>query len=146
MHTYSSLSRKNFTFFVPPEIRTGSFLNNERMAQYWPHMACLIHILLNSNTIYSDGEWNVTCKGDIHNDFDGYCLPHVAVESVHADWVRAHATFTLLWAGCDSVFLQCNTPVYERTYGIIVLRVQPTRTLKQRHIFSNVRTSMVWTL
>ena len=119
MHTYSSLSRKNFTFFVPPEIRTGSFLNNERMAQYWPHMACLIHILLNSNTIYSDCEWNVACKGDIHNDFDGYCLPHVAVESVHADWVRAHATFTLLWAGCDSVFLQC---IFNGTIHLLTLK------------------------
>jgi len=30
----------------------------------------------------------------------------VTVESVDEDWVRAHATFALLWAECDLVFLQ----------------------------------------
>jgi len=77
------------------EIRTGTCLNNERM-------------LLNFNTTYNVWESHVACNGDIHPEFDGFYLPHVTVENVHADWVRAHATFALLWAGCDLVFLQCT--------------------------------------
>ena len=43
----------------------------------------------------------------IHNKLSGFCLIHVAVESVHAEWVRARAIFSLFWAGCDVVFLPC---------------------------------------
>ena len=33
-----------------------------------------------------------------------FLLRHLAVESVHAEWVRARGIFALLWAGCDVIF------------------------------------------
>ena len=72
MYAYSSLSTKHFIFFVMSEIRTGTCLNNERM-------------LLNFNTIYNVCESHVACNRGIHPEFDGFYLPHVTVESVHAD-------------------------------------------------------------
>jgi len=60
-----------------------------------------------NRTPFNVGKSHVVYNGGIHNKFCRFCLPHEAVESVHAEWVQARALFAQLWSGCDDVFLPC---------------------------------------
>jgi len=67
--------------------------------------------------------FNSQCCGKIHS---------VAVESVHAEWVRVQGIFALLWAGCDLVFLQCMTCIQPLLSGLIFSLPPPSPPPPQR--------------
>ena len=97
--------------------------------------------LFNFNTKYKTCVAHVACYKGIHHEFDGFCLPPVAVESVHADWVRAYATFarfvSRMWRGLFTVYRGLYALIISKVLNLNNCHFQMPRS-KRKYFFKNL--------